>query len=403
MTVETTSTLTNSILAARYKETYMESAERQRVYDQLAIPVPGVSMEEAARSASVTVPFLSGMTPGTTAISQVADVTPEILKDATESVTPTSRWGALQWSELLDMQVYTDYAQQRMERLGKNQVITVEQLAIDVALAGAWVERAAARSSLDAGTASHRASDAVFRKMHGQMLAMSVPGFLDDSGEASTWSAIMPPFPFHDICESGNVDAIGLYQDRGIHLNWELGQLGSFRLVVSPFAKTFFGAGIDNATACATTLDGAVERFATDIVTADDKATESASGLFLNVGTEETSSTFYADNEQLKLNSASTVTLTIIGSGENEGLQFDHASGVAVNNNDSVYTIVFGGPASLVKVFVPSVGEFGEVVGPKKSGILDQFASVGWKFYGNYGLLTENRIVRGEYSTSYEA
>jgi hypothetical protein len=158
------------------------------------------------------------MTPGTTAISQVADVTPEILKDATASVSPTSRWGALQWSELLDIQVYTDYAAQRMERLGRNQVITVEQLAIDVALAGAWVERAAARNSLDAGTASHRASDAVFRKMHGQMLAMSVPGFLSDSGEANTWAAIMPPFPFHDICESGNVDAIGLYQDRG--RNW---------------------------------------------------------------------------------------------------------------------------------------------------------------------------------------
>jgi hypothetical protein len=292
-----------------------------------------------------------------------------------------------------------------MERLGKNQVITVEQLAIDVALAGAWVERAnATRGNLDAGTAGHRASDAVFRKMHGQMLAMSVPGFLDDSGEASTWSAIMTPFPFHDICESGNVDAIGLYQDRGIHLNWELGQLGSFRLVVSPFAKTFFGAGAANASGDASiTLDGAVERFDTTVVTASDKAAESAFGLFLNIGTEETGTDFFADNEQVKLSSASGTTLTIIGSGENEGLQFDHATGVAINNNDSVYTIVFGGPASLVKVFVPSVGEFGEVVGPEASGILKQFTSVGWKFYGNYGLLTENRIVRGEYSTSYEA
>ena len=80
MTVETTSTLSTSI-RGRYKDTYMEAAKRQLVYDQLAIPVPGVSMDEAARGSSVTVPFLSGMTPGTTAISQVADVTPEILKD----------------------------------------------------------------------------------------------------------------------------------------------------------------------------------------------------------------------------------------------------------------------------------------------------------------------------------
>ena len=360
-------------------------------------------MDEAARGTSVVYPFLSGMTPGTTTISEVADVTPQILADATASISPTSRWGALQWSELLDIQVYTDYAQKRMEKLGEDQVITVEQLAIDVALAGAWVERAAARNALDAGTASHRASDSVFRKMEGQMLAMRVPGYINEQGEANTWSAIMPPFPFHDICESGNVDAIGLYQDRGIHLNFELGQIGSFRLVVSPFAKTFFGAGIDNANPVATTVSTAVGRLDTTVVTAADEASDSAYGLFLNVGTEETGTTFYADNEQVKVASASTTTITVIGSGENEGFRFDHAATTAVNNNDSVYTIVFGGPGSLVKLFVPAVGEFGEIVGPKKSGILDQFASVGWKFYGNYGLLSENRIVRGEYSTSYEA
>ena len=285
----------------------------------------------------------------------------------------------------------------------EDQVITVEQLAVNVALAGAWVERAAARNSLDAGVSSHRASDSVFRKMDGQMQAMRVPGYANDAGDANTWSAIMTPYVFHDISESGNVDAIGLYQDRGIHLNWEVGQLGNFRLVSSAFAKVFFGAGADNAGgAVATTLNGAVARFDTTVTTTADESSDAAYGLFLNIGTEETGSTFYADNEQVKLNSAATTTLTIIGSGENEGLRFAHASGTAINNNDSVYTIVFGGPASLVKVFVPSVGEFGEIVGPKESGILNQFASVGWKFYGNYGLLTENRIVRGEYSTSYE-
>ncbi len=401
MTVETTSTLTGSI-RARYRDTYLEAGKRQRVYDQFAIPFPGIGMDEAARGSSVVYPFLSGMTPGTTTISQVADVTPQILADATASISPTSRWGALQWSELLDIQVYTDYAQKRMEKLGEDQVITVEQLAVDVALAGAWVERAAARGSLDAGTPSHRASDSVFRKMDGQMQAMRVPGYLNDSGDANTWAAIMTPYVFHDISESGNVDAIGLYQDQGIHLNWEVAMIGNFRLVSSAFAKTFFGAGADNAQPVATTLNGAVGRLDKTVTTTADESSDAAYGLFLNIGTEETSTTFYADNEQVKLSSASSEVLTIIGSGENEGLRFDHADLTAINNNDSVYTIVFGGPGSLVKLFVPSVGEFGEIVGPKESGILDQFASVGWKFYGNYGLISENRIVRGEYSTSYE-
>jgi hypothetical protein len=105
----------------------------------------------------------------------------------------------------------------------------------------------------------------------------------------------------------------------------------------------------------------------------------------------------------VKVTGASTTTLTIIGEGENGGLRFDHAAGTAVRNADSVYTIVFGGPGSLLKLYDPATGEFGKVVGPKVSGMADQWASIAWKFYGGYGKLTENRLLRGEYSTSYEA
>ena len=99
----------------------------------------------------------------------------------------------------------------------------------------------------------------------------------------------------------------------------------------------------------------------------------------------------------------STLCNYFVGTGENGGLRFKHLTTDTVTNNDSVYTIVFGGPESLYKLYAPSVGEFGEVVGPKTSGLAEQFSSVAWKFYGNYGRLTENRILRGEYSSSYEA
>jgi hypothetical protein len=35
--------------------------------------------------------------------------------------------------------------------------------------------------------------------------------------------------------------------------------------------------------------------------------------------------------------------------------------------------------------------------------LLDQFGSLGWKFYGGYGRPTENTVLRFEGSTSYEA
>ena len=103
MAIQTTANLSDSV-RVQYDEVYYGAARVGRVYDQLATPVPGLSMDQAVKGSSVNVPFLSSMAPGTTTISQTADVTPSVLEDTTSSVTPTSRWGALQWSELLDIQ-----------------------------------------------------------------------------------------------------------------------------------------------------------------------------------------------------------------------------------------------------------------------------------------------------------
>lgn len=402
MAIQTTSNLSNSV-RTQYTDKYIMAAYGQRLYDQFCIPVPGISMDQAIKGSSVQFEFISSMTPGTTALSQTADVTPQILRDAVASVTPSSRGEALQWNEQLDIQTFTDYAQARIRRIAENQQESVEFLAIDTLLAGTWVQRATARASLDAGTAGNRATDAEFRKAHGMMLTMKVPGFIDANGEANTWGAIMHPYLFHDISESGNVNDIGLYQERGIHLNFELGSVGPFRLIVSPYAKVFGGAGADNATNVATTLNGAANALATTFVTASDVSANVAVGLHWTIGTEETGSTFYHTNEQIKTLSASTVTITFNGQAENGGFRFDHASGEAVRNADSVYTILYGGPGSGVKLYDPGTGEFGAFVQPHVTGALNQFTVAGWKFYGGYGLISQNRILRGEYSTSYEA
>lgn len=402
MSVQTTSNLTNSI-RTQYTDQYLMSAYQQRLYDQFCIPVPGISMDQAIRGSAVQYEFISEMTPGTTALSQTADVTPQILRDAVATVTPTSRGEALQWSEQLDIQVFTDYAQARIKRIAENMQESVEFLAIDTLLAGTFVQRAIARASLDAGTAGHRCSDNEFAKAHGMMLTLKVPGFVNANGEANTWGAAMHPYVYHDVMESGNVDSIGLYQDMGIHLNYELAKIGPFRMVVSPYAKVFGGAGIDNGTAVATTLASAANALATTFVTAADVSANVAVGLHWTVGTEETSTTFYHTNEMIKPLSASTTTITFVGPSENGGFRYDHASGTAVRNADSVYTVLFGGPASAVKLYDPGTGEFGEFVQPHTTGNLNQFITAGWKFYGGYGLISQNRVLRGEYSTSYEA
>jgi hypothetical protein len=128
-----------------------------------------------------------------------------------------------------------------------------------------------------------------------------------------------------------------------------------------------------------------------------------AVGLLWTIGTEETASTFYATNERVKPLSASTVTITFAGEGENGGFRFAHATGTAVRNADSAYTICFAGPQSLVKAYDPGTGEFGTFVPPHVTGNLNQFTTAGWKFYGGYARLRENSLLRYECSTSYEA
>lgn len=289
----------------------------------------------------------------------------------------------------MDIQVFTPYAQERIKRIAENQTETLENLALAAALQGAWVERGAARASLDAGTPSHRASDSIFRKFQAKLEALRVPGWKDNMG-MENWVAIMRPEPFHDICESGNIDAIGVYQDMGIHLNFEMAKVGPFRLVVSAFAKVFGAAGADNATNVATTLGAATNPLATSFTTGDDVSTNVGVGEYWWIGTEETGSTFYDTNEPVKPITAATTTISdFVGMAENDGLRFAHASGVAVRNADSVYPIAFGGPSSLVKVYDPGTGEYGEFVPPHEQGLLKQWTAAGWKFYGGYARLTD--------------
>jgi hypothetical protein len=187
-------------------------------------------------------------------------------------------------------------------------------------------------------------------------------------------------------------------------LNGELGEVANCKLIISPSAKVFGAAGADNGTAMNTgsgyTLSAAANALATSIGVTT--ATNIASGRFLTIGAEETANTHYDDNERV-MHVSGTTTSVIVGLGANGGLRFDHALGATVYNNDSVYPVAYGSPMSLVKVFAAEVGEFGELVGPNKVGTVEQWTTLAWKWFGAYGRMAENYIIRGEYSSSLDA
>jgi hypothetical protein len=280
---------------------------------------------------------------------------------------------------------------------------TVDSLARDAATQGRLVFRdAAARSSLDAGSTSNRADEGTLLTASGRLQTLKVPGFVDPINGTMSWAAIMHPLVYHDILKSGNVVAMAQYQNQALLLNHELGAAHGFRLVVSPWAKVFYGAGAANAKSVATEVKSDVNALSKTLVTSVTNSIEN--GAFLNIiDTLESADTHVSTNERVKYVSASATTITFVGVGANGGLRFGHVGGTALlTNNDSAYTIVLGGPQRLAKVYSPEVGEYGQIVGPKKDGLIDQFVSLGWKWYGGYGRFRENGLARVEVSVSAE-
>ncbi len=398
MAVNTTSNLSSSV-RTQYMGAYRKGTTRRRLYDLASSPI-GKDLAELVKGSSVQQNYLNNLDPATTAISEIVDVVPEKVTDATASLTPTSRGKAMLFSELLKIQAFTDYEAAAMRKVGDNAMEGIELLAMAAGLQGGLVSRATTRDLLNAGTTTDYCNDTAFDRAQVLLETLQCPEIDEDQGGG--WLAIMHPFAFSDLRRSGNILNIAAYQRPEIVLNHELGRVGAFRCVVSAWAKVFGGAGADNATAVATTLNGAVLKGAKTIVTAGDVSASIGAGNFWTIGTEETAGTHYPDNEIVKVTSASTVTLTIVGSGDNGGLRFDHATGVAVRNADNVYPVLFGSPSSLSKIYANEVGEFGEVSDIEMYGTMNQFRKIWWKYYGGYGILNQNWLVRGEYASSLD-
>jgi N4-gp56 family major capsid protein len=396
--VQITSNLTNARFT-KYLPDYIRAAMFNRVYDILAkVPEDNADLY---RSSSIVLNFLSDLEPGTTEIPENTDVTPVGFRDATATITPTSRWNAIEVSEKLMNQAGTNYAQERFEILGKNQAETVDALAQAVATQGLVVSRPAARTSIDAGTAAHLLTAAKFSNASADLQTFKVPGWEDPMSGLPKYFAILHPYAFADLRADTPILAVGEYQKSSIVLAHELGELGPFKLIVTPWAKTFWGGGAANASAIETTLNGAVNALAKTVVVAAN--TNMDVGDRVLIGSHETGNTHYATNEIVTITSINSTTIGVAGEGANGGLRFDHATGVAVSNDDGVGTVVFGGPESLVKIYDPLVGEFGDVVGPKKEGMLNHLESLAWKWYGAYDRPIENRIVRYEVAFSRDA
>lgn len=404
MPVQSTSNLSNSVRTL-YAADYMMGAMNERLYDQLFQPVSELGMEKAARlGATLQVPFASVLPIATTAISQTVDIVPRVLRDAVASITTTSRGDALQWAERVDLDAYTNIHAARSAAVGSQAERSIDFVALTQAVTANMVQRTVARASLDAGTTTHRATDTDFSRAATRLQRMLCPQMR--SGNAAYWVAIMAGEAYLDLRLGGNIVNVGVYSGNKteIILNFELGTVGPFKIISSPAAKVFGAAGAANASAVNTTLAAALTPFTSNqalALTIEVAAnTNIVAGQILWIGTTETANTLDETMEPVVVSAIATTTITIIGSGPNGGLLYDHAVGVAVKNADSVYPTIFGSPYSGAKAYDTETGEFGKILDPDISGNLKQFWTLGWKAYFGYGLFRQNCILRAEFSSS---
>lgn len=373
----------------RYTDMYEEEVYYNRLYDQLAFPYADMDQATKAQdSSAVTFHFLSKMDIPTTNISETVDVTPQALKDATAAVDKVSRGAVLQISQQLELQNFLKNYMEKMTRANaENAAETIDLLARDAATQGGMVSRAAARASLNAGNTAHNLTESRMLGAANRMAQLKSPTFVGiaDNPASKSWAAILSPFAFADLRHDTNIVAVGQYQNSSIILNWELGSYGPYRLLVSPWAKIFYAAGLVGSKAVLTTLNAATTKLAKTLsVAANTHLDNCVDTAWVSVGTAETANTHLVDNERVWVTGFTGSTATIVGEGPNGGLRFSHPATTPVSAYDSVHTVTIGGPASLVKMYAPSVGEFGEVVGPKRDGNLDQFWSLGWKWWGGF-------------------
>src|SRR5574341_338572 len=210
---QTTSNLSNARWA-KYLPEYMRAAEFERTYDFFASDavVPDERMADLWRSSSINLNFLADIEPQENTIPETLDVPSVAVRDATFQITPTSRYGLIEASELLMNSAGTNYAEERYYLLGKNHAESVDLVAKNKAVTGGSVVRAAA----------HLLRRIDFMNAASDLMTKKVPTFMN--GGRAMWGAILPPYALDDLLTDTPILTTGEYQKAEIVLSNELGE-----------------------------------------------------------------------------------------------------------------------------------------------------------------------------------
>ena len=203
-----------------------------------------------------------------------------------------------------------------------------------------------------------------------------------------------------DLAENSSIILLGQYRDNAPEtvLRGEVGShMSGIRLIVSDNAKIFHGAG-STLVISSGAINAAVSAGATTIAVAS--SLSSAGSLsYMCLGTPETTANGEQTNVETIFVDAASSAISLRGGAPNGGLVYSYSSGASLTGTRQVHGIVVMGAKSIAKVHDTESGPNPVLLKPGndgKDGMLEQWDSLSWRWFGGFQRWAENRLYRIE-------
>lgn len=373
---------------------------RNYIYSQspLAVVPAGGILQAGAGFSSLRIPSYHRLLPANTTRSEVTDISPVQLKDSQVTISHSLYGNAVQLSRKVQISASKDVFAIAAQLVAENAAESVDYVARSIAIAGRSFELGNG-SSRDAVSADGALTPGMLYNAAGYLAsAPKLDGGLNQPTIGGGLAAIMRNAVIADLAENSSIILLGQYRDNAPEtvLMGEVGaHMSGIRLIVSDYAKVFHGGGSTVGFACSSdNLSSAV--VAGDTSMSVTTAISSGLGTYLTVGTRETTANGEQTNVETVYVPAVSSGMDLAGGAPNGGLVYDHSSDTDVGGFNQVHAVVIFGAKSLMKVHDGAIGSNPQLLPPKVDGLLDQWDSAQWRWYGGFGRWAENRLYRLE-------
>lgn len=375
---------------------------RNYIYAQAplsVVPAGGIIQGKGNGYSSLRIPSYHRLLPANSTRSEVTDIAPVQMLDSAVTVNPSLYGNAVQLSYKVQHESAIDVFQVAGKLVAENAAESVDYVARSVAVAGAAMEFGTGSARNSVSSAGKLTPSLLYNAAGYLQSAPKLDGGLNAPTIGMGLAAIMRNAIIADLAEHSSIVLLGQYRDAAPEtvLMGEVGaHMSGIRLIVSDNAKIFHGAG-STLVISSGAIKNAVDAGATTLAV-ESSLSSAAAQSYMALGTVESTANGEQTNVETVYVNAATTAITVRGGAPNGGLIYSHSSGAALTGARQVHGVVVMGAKALIKVHDTDSGPNPILLNPLggKDGLLEQFDSLSWRWFGGFARWAENRLFRLE-------